>query len=323
MTRETEPRALSGRCLVTGGAGFIGSHLVEALAQAGATVRVLDDLSSGTRGNLREVADAVEFVQGDVTVLKDCRRACEGVDYVFHHAARVSVADSCHNPIATHEVNALGTLKLLCAAREARCRRVVYAGSASAYGDTEELPVHEEVPPRPLSPYAVAKHVGELYCRVFWLLHGLETVVLRYFNVFGPRQDPSSPYSGVIAQFAYHLGKGEDLVIYGDGEQTRDFVPVENVVGANLAAALAPEAPGQCLNIGCGQAISISRLAESMTALSGAQVGIRRSEARPGDIRHSVADIARARRVIGYQVRVSPEEGLRRTLAWYRGLRVT
>ena len=323
MTGETEHRALSGRCLVTGGAGFIGSHLVEALVRAGLPVRVLDDLSSGTRDNLREVADAVEFVQGDVTVAEDCRRACAGVDYVFHHAARVSVADSCENPIATHEVNALGTLKLLCAAREARCRRVVYAGSASAYGDTEEVPVHEEVTPRPLSPYAVAKHAGELYCRVFRLLHGLETVVLRYFNVFGPRQDPSSPYSGVIAQFAYRLGRGEDLVIYGDGEQTRDFVPVENVVEANLAAALASEAPGQFLNIGCGQAMSINRLAESMIALSGAQVGIRRSGARPGDIRHSVADISRAEQVICYHVLVPPEEGLRRTLAWYQGVRVT
>ena len=303
---------------MTGGAGFIGSHLTVALVRAGARVRVLDNLSTGRRENLRAVADAIEFVEGDITVPEDCRRACEGVDYVFHHAARVSVADSVEDPVATHEVDALGTLKLLCAARDAGCRRVVYAGSASAYGDTEVLPVHEGVPPKPLSPYAVAKHTGELYCQVFHLLYGLKTVVLRYFNIFGPRQDPRSPYSGVIAQFAFRLARGEDLLIYGEGEQTRDLLPVENVVAANLAAALSPGAPGQVFNIGCGQAISINQLAETMISLSGARVGVTHGEARPGDIRHSVADISRAREVIGYQVVVSPEEGLRRTVEWYR-----
>jgi len=315
---EAKGESSLGRCLVTGGAGFIGSHLTEALVKAGASVRVLDNLSTGTRENLRAVADVIEFMEGDITLPEDCRRACEGMDYVFHHAARVSVSDSVENPLPTHEVDALGTLKLLCAARDAGCRRVVYAGSASAYGDTEVLPVHEGVTPKPMSPYAVAKHSGELYCQVFHSLYGLETVVLRYFNIFGPRQDPRSPYSGVIAQFAFRLARGEGLLIYGDGEQTRDLVPVGNVVAANLAAALAPCAPGTVLNIGCGQAMSINELAETMISLSGAQVGVTHGEARPGDIRHSVADITRAREVIGYQVVVSPEEGLRRTLEWYQ-----
>ena len=253
----------SSVALVTGGAGFIGSHLAEALVRQGARVRVLDNLSSGSRDNLPA---GVEFIEGDLTNPEDCRRACEGVNYVFHHAARVSVADSVLHPIPTHEVNALGTLKLLAAARDAGCRRLIYAGSASAYGDTDVLPTHENVPPNPLSPYAVAKHTGELYCQLFTKLYGLETVVLRYFNIFGPRQDPKSPYSGVIAQFAFRLARGEDLTIYGDGEQTRDLVPVENVVAANLAAATAPEAVGQIINIGCGQTLTIRRLAELCSA---------------------------------------------------------
>ena len=284
--------------------------------RAGASVRVLDDLSSGRRENLTPVAEAIEFLQGDLRDLEACRAACQGIDYVFHHAAKVSVAESCRDPLTTHEVDALGTLKLLCAARDAGCRRVVYAGSA--YGATEVLPVHEGVPAKPMSPYAVAKHAGELYCRVFRDLYGLETTVLRYFNIFGPRQDPTSPYSGVIAQFASRLARGEDLTIDGDGGQTRDLVPVENVVAANLAAAVAPRAAGQVMNIGCGGSVSIKALAETMIALSGAQVTIRYGPARSGDIRHSQADISRARELLGYEVVVTPEEGLRGTLAWYQ-----
>jgi nucleoside-diphosphate-sugar epimerase len=312
-------KATPARCLVTGGAGFIGSHLVQALVEAGRPVRVLDNLSSGSLANLFEVADRIEFVRGDVTDAEDCRRACDGVGVVFHHAARVSVAESVLNPVATHEVNALGTLRLLWAAREAGVTRVVYAGSASAYGDCADLPVRESAPAQPLSPYAVAKHVGELYCRVFNDLYGLETVVLRYFNVFGPRQDPSSPYSGVIAQFAARLAKGEDLTIYGDGLQTRDFVPVENVVAANLAAAESPQAAGKVMNIGCARAMTINELAETMAALCGASIAVRHGEARAGDIRHSVACIDEAQQCLGYRVGVTPEEGLRRTMAWYLG----
>jgi len=310
-------RSAGGLALVTGGAGFIGSHIVHALAQAGRPVRVLDNLSSGSLANLAEVAGGIDFVEGDVTKPEDCRRACDGARVIFHHAARVSVAESVLNPVATHEVNALGTLRLLCAARQAGVRRLVYAGSASAYGDCDELPLQETVAARPMSPYAVAKHAGELYCRVFFDLYGLDTVVLRYFNVFGPRQDPRSPYSGVIAQFAARLGRGEDLTIHGDGEQTRDFVPVENVVAANLAAAESAEAVGKVINIGCARALTINELAGTMIALSGARASVHHGEARAGDIRHSLACIDQAQRCLGYRATVTPEEGLRRTLEWY------
>lgn len=310
--------ALAGRYLVTGGAGFIGSHLVASLVRAGRQVRVLDDFSSGRRENLAGVGDAVEVMEGDIRHPEVCRQACADVDYVLHHAARVSVEESLAHPVETHEVNALGTLKLLVAAREAGCRRFVYAGSASAYGDTAASPQREDSMPNPLSPYAVAKHVGELYCRIFHDLFGLETVVLRYFNVFGPRQDAASPYSGVIARFLAQLTRGEVPVIYGDGEQTRDFVPVENVVAANLLACAAPRAAGQTINIGCGQAITVNRLAEMLVELTGARCRPEHGPARSGDILHSCADISRARDLLGYQVSVAPYDGLKATVAWYQ-----
>ena len=304
--------------LVTGGAGFIGSHLVHSLALKGHPVRVLDNFLTGKRGNLEAIGGAVEVLPGDITDPDACHHACEGADFVLHHAARVSVAESVQNPAPTHDTNATGTLNMLIAAKEAGCRRFVYAGSASAYGDTDLLPHREEMTPRPLSPYAVAKHVGELYCQVFHRLYGLEIVVLRYFNVFGPRQDPSSPYSGVIAQFVSHLLRAEPLTIYGDGEQTRDFVPVENVVHANLLACVAPAAAGRIINIGCGERISVNHLARILLDLSGARSEVAHLPPRPGDIRHSVADITRARELLGYQVQVTPPEGLQRTLDWYR-----
>ena len=281
-------------------------------------VRVLDDLSTGKTENLAAIEGEIEFLSGDVTSLETCRRACEGVEFVLHHAARVSVAESVENPGPTHEANATGTLNMLIAAREAGCRKFVYAGSASAYGDTEALPHHEDMVPRPLSPYAVAKQAGEFYCQVFHHLYGLETVTLRYFNVFGPRQDAGSPYSGVIAQFITRLLRGEALPIYGDGEQTRDFVPVENVVQANVSACTAPGAVGHVINIGCGEQISINDLSRSLLELSGARLKVVLQDSRPGDIRHSLADIGRARELLGYEVRVSLREGLRRTLEWYR-----
>jgi UDP-N-acetylglucosamine 4-epimerase len=304
--------------LVTGGAGFIGSHLAETLAISGQRVRVLDDFSAGKRENLAGLGKDVEIVEGDITDLDICRQACQGARYVLHHAARVSVAESQENPILYESVNALGTLNLLSAARAARCRRFVYAGSASAYGNPPDLPHHEGIPPRPLSPYAVAKHVGELYARTFNDLYGLETVVLRYFNVFGPRQDAHSPYSGVIARFIQGLLDDGKITIFGDGEQTRDFVAVENIVAANLLACTAPEAAGHVINIGCGNRISVNELARLLSELAGVKARIGRRKSRPGEVRHSVADISRAKKLLGYRVSVTVPDGLRRTVAWYR-----
>lgn len=318
MTRGHPGGRDSPLYLVTGGAGFIGSHLVETLAISGQRVRVLDDFSVGKRGNLHPFSDAVELIEGTITDPDTCERACEGVDYVLHHAARVSVQESCEAPVLYEEVNALGTLRMLTAARAAGCKRFIYAGSASVYGNSARAPQREHMPPDPLSPYAVAKHVGELYCRNFSDLFGLETVVLRYFNVFGPRQDASSPYSGVIARFVEGLIAGDGITIFGDGKQSRDFVAVENVVEANLLACTAPEAAGQVVNIGCGERISISRLADVLIDLTGAERQIERGPGRPGEVRHSRADIARAKTLLGYRVNVSVLDGLRRTVAWYR-----
>ena len=304
--------------LVTGGAGFIGSHLVEALVAAGNRVRVLDDFSTGRRENLGGLLDALEIVGGDVRDQTACLAACEGVDYVLHQAARVSVAESMEDPVTTHEVNASGTLKLLVAARQAGCRRLVYAGSASAYGEAQEVPLPEDTTPSPRSPYAVAKYVGELYCGLSQDSDDLPCVVLRYFNVFGPRQDPNSPYSGVIARFLHQLIRGESLTIFGDGEQSRDFVAVQNVVEANLLACTAADAPGRTLNIGSGGAITINDLVALLGELTGTAPRVTHASPRPGDIRHSLADITQAQRLLGYRVRVSTEEGLRRTLRWYR-----
>lgn len=304
--------------LVTGGAGFIGSHLAETLAISGQRLRVFDDFSAGKRDNLASAAPSVEVLEGDIADLDACRTACEGVDYVLHHAARVSVVESLEDPFLYQRVNALGTLNMLWAAREARCTRFIYAGSASAYGNPPELPHREDIVPQPLSPYAVAKHVGELYCRAFHDVYGLETVVLRYFNVFGPRQDAGSPYSGVIARFLRGLLNGDGITIFGDGEQSRDFVPVENVVAANLLACTATEAAGEVINIGCGEGVTINRLVEVLTDLTGAAANVAHGPARVGEVRHSVADIRRAKELLGYRVGVTVLDGLRRTVAWYR-----
>lgn len=305
-------------CLVTGGAGFIGSHLVEALVAQGERVRVLDDFSAGRKENLAGLEDRAEVLEGDVRDPDACRRACEGVGSVFHEAARVSVEQSVTDPVGCHEVNALGTLKMLCAARDAGCKRFVYAGSASAYGDIAEIPQREDMAPQPLSPYAVAKHVGELYCRMFFALHGVETVVLRYFNVFGPRQDSASPYSGVIAKFASSFLKGETVTIFGDGDQSRDFVPVADVVNANLLAHAAPGAAGKLINIGRGERISVNQLAEMLKKLTGSGSPIRHGPPRQGEVRHSQANIGRARDLLAYEPGAPLVEGLRRTVDWYR-----
>lgn len=303
--------------LISGGAGFIGSNLVEALLQREASVRVVDNFSTGKRENIEPFLGQIELIEGDLRDLEVCRRAAAGVRYVLHQAALASVPRSIDDPIASNESNITGTLNLLVAARDAGVKRLVYAASSSAYGDTPTLPKEESMPPCPLSPYAITKLVGEQYCRVFYTLYGLETVALRYFNVFGPRQDPQSQYAAVIPKFITALLEGCPPRIYGDGEQSRDFTYVENVVEANLLATTAPEAPGQLMNIACGQRMTLNELAEFLREALGSRVEFEYGAPRPGDVKHSWADISRARSILGYEPRVSVSEGLRRTVAWF------
>jgi len=308
------------RYLVTGGAGFIGSHLVERLVRDGADVTVLDDLSTGRREHIRALRDRIRFLRGDAARLEMCRRAMQGVDYVLHQAAVTSVPRSTRNPVAAHQANVTGTLNILLAAREAKVRRVVFAGSTAAYGDATELPTHEAVLPRPLSAYAASKLAGEAYCQAFWRTHGLETVVLRYFNIFGPRQSLESQYGAVVPLFIAAALRGEPPVIYGDGGQTRDFTFVKNVVEANLLACHAPaeQAAGEVFNIGYGTAISIQELWRLVAKLVGVEMEPQYDAARAGDVRHSVASITRANERLGYIPMVNLEEGLQLTVAYFR-----
>jgi len=303
--------------LVTGGAGFIGSHLASELACRGERVRVVDNLSTGNRTNLDVVPDA-EFIEGDLADLDVARRAVQGVDYVLHQAAIPSVPRSVKDPVTSNRSNIDATLTTLVAARDAGVKRLVYAGSSSAYGDTPTLPKHEDMPPSPLSPYALQKLVGEQYCQMFTRLYGLETLTIRYFNVFGPRQDPSSPYSGVISLFISALVDGRRPTIHGDGEQTRDFTYVADVVDGVLRACQAPGAAGETINVATGGRISLNHLFAELRALTGAAVEPAYGDSRPGDVKHSQADISKARRLLGYQPTVPFEEGLKRTLDWYR-----
>jgi nucleoside-diphosphate-sugar epimerase len=305
--------------VVTGGAGFIGSHLAEELERRGERVRVVDNLSTGHRRNLAHLR-TVEFVEGDLADLETAHRAVAGADYVLHQAAIPSVPRSVSDPITSNRSNIDATLHVLVAARDAGVKRVVYAGSSSAYGDTPTLPKREDMPTNPLSPYALQKLVGEQYLQLFTRLYGLETVTIRYFNVFGPRQDPSSPYSGVISLFASALLDGRAPGICGDGEQTRDFTYVANVVDGVLRACTA-EASGQVINVATGGRISINQLFRTMRDLLGAPVDAAYIEPRAGDVRDSQADITRAREVLGYEPVVTFEEGLQRTLEWYRAHR--
>jgi nucleoside-diphosphate-sugar epimerase len=302
---------------VTGGAGFIGSHLTEALAGQGHRVRVADAFVTGKRSNL-DHARGVEILEGDLADLAFARQAVAGVDFVLHQAAIPSVPLSVADPITSHRANVDGTLNVLVAARDAGVRRLVFAGSSSAYGNTPTLPKHEEMPADPLSPYALQKVVGEQYLQMFTRLYGLETVSLRYFNVFGPRQDPSSAYSGVISVFATALLDGRAPTIYGDGEQTRDFTYVSDVVDGVLRACQAPQASGEVINLATGGRISLNLLFETMSRLVGGKVTPVYAEERAGDVRDSQADITKARRLLGFEPRVSLEEGLRRTVEWYR-----
>lgn len=304
--------------LVTGGAGFIGSHLTEELRRRGHSVRVLDSLVTGHLRNLDHIGH-VEFMQGDVADLEACRRAVAGIDYVLHQAAVPSVPKSVKDPITSNRANIDGSLNILVAARDAGVKRLVYAGSSSAYGDLATLPKREDMPTQPLSPYALQKLVAEQYCQMFTQLYGLETVTIRYFNVFGPRQDPGSPYSGVISLFATALLAGRQPTIYGDGEQTRDFTYVANVVNGVLRACEATgPVSGQVINIATGGRISLNELLRVMNVLNGTAIAPVYQEGRAGDVRDSQADIGRARALLGYEPIVSFEDGLRATLEWCR-----
>jgi nucleoside-diphosphate-sugar epimerase len=309
------------RYLVTGGAGFIGSHLVERLVAEGHAVVVLDDLSAGRREYLAAVRNRIRFIRGSVLNAEACRRAVEGCDYVLHHAAITSVPLSTNDPVTAHAVNATGTLNILLAAHRANVRRVVFAGSTSAYGDSPALPNHEGLLPRPLSPYAASKLAGEDYARVFYHTYGLETVTLRYFNIFGPRQDPASQYGAVIPRFIAAALAGDAPVIFGDGAQTRDFTFVANVVHANLLAcrATGPDVAGGVFNIGSGQALSVTELWNRICAVAAVDVAPTYAAPRAGDVRDSLACIDRARDVLGYEPFVDFDDGLARAVAWYRG----
>jgi nucleoside-diphosphate-sugar epimerase len=303
--------------LVTGGAGFIGSHLTEELLARHHRVRVVDSLITGRRSNLAHLQD-VEFIEGDLADADVARRAVRGVDVVLHQAAIPSVPRSVKDPVTSNRANIDGSLNVLVAARDAGVRRVVYAGSSSAYGNTPTLPKREDMPPSPLSPYALQKLVAEQYCQMFTRLYGLETVTIRYFNVFGPRQDPGSPYSGVISLFATSLLEGRQPVIYGDGQQTRDFTYVSNVVDGVLRASEAPGVAGEVINVATGSRISLNDLLQTMNEIVGTRLEAEYRESRPGDVRDSGADISKAERLLGYTPIVSLQEGLRRTLQWYR-----
>ena len=304
--------------LVTGGAGFIGSNLAHALVGRGHDVRILDNFSTGREINLAGLEGRVEIVRGDIRDPDAVEGAMRGIEYVLHEAALPSVQRSVEEPIETDRVNTLGTLNILQGARAAKVKRVVFAASSSAYGETPILPKVETMAPDPLSPYAVTKLTGEGYCKVFFLNYGLETVALRYFNVFGPRQDPKSQYAAVIPNFVTAALHGESPTIYGDGEQSRDFCFIDNCVEANLKACTAPGAAGKVFNIACGERTTLLDVCRALSAITGRPVTPKHAPPRSGDIKHSLADITRAREILGYVGGVDFSEGLRRTIAWYR-----
>jgi nucleoside-diphosphate-sugar epimerase len=308
--------------LVTGGAGFIGSHLTEELSRRGHRVRVVDSLITGKRRNLDHIP-GVDFLEGDLADMAVAERAVQGVEYVLHQAAIPSVPRSVKDPITSNRANVVASLNLLVAARDAGVTRLVYAGSSSAYGNTSTLPTKEDMAPSPLSPYALQKLVAEQYCQMFTRLYGFETVTIRYFNVFGPRQDPGSPYSGVISLFATALLDARQPVVYGDGEQTRDFTYVANVVDGVLRACEAPGAAGETINVATGGRISLNQLLRVMNAIVGTNLQPVYEAARQGDVKDSQADITKAKQLLGYTPIVSLEEGLTQTLAWCRSERTT
>jgi nucleoside-diphosphate-sugar epimerase len=303
--------------LITGGAGFIGSHLVKRVLGAGGIVRVVDNLSTGSAERLINIRDSVQLLTGDLADESVAAEAVKGMDYVLHQAAVPSVQRSVVDAVGTNRSNVTATLNLLENCRKWGIRRFVYAASSSAYGDTEVLPKNEEMPTNPLSPYALQKWVGERYCKLYHELYGLETVSLRYFNVFGPGQDPYSEYSAVIPKFTTKLLTKEPITVYGDGEQSRDFTYIDNVIEANLLALGAPNAPGEVCNIGCGQRVSLNELIRILEELLGVRAQVTYAPAKAGDVRHSLADITKATRVLGYVPKTKIEEGLRRTVEAY------
>jgi nucleoside-diphosphate-sugar epimerase len=306
------------RYLVTGGAGFIGSNTVDELVRRGHGVVVLDDLSSGKEDNLAEVRSKITFMKGSITDIEAVQKAMVQADYVIHLAARTSVPRSVKDPVDTNRINVDGTLNVLVAARDNKVKRVVFAASSSAYGDTPTLPKSEDMQPVPISPYGVSKYVGELYAQTFGRCYGLENVCLRYFNIFGPRQDPDSPYSGVLSRFSTAFLDSAPPVVFGDGEQTRDFTYVENAVQANILACEAPSASGRTFNVGTGHAVSLNQVLEMLQKASGKKLETKYEPAREGDIRDSLADIRLAKEFLGYEPTVLFEEGLERTYAWYQ-----
>ncbi len=305
---------MSTRFLLTGGAGFIGSHIVKRLVGEGAVVRVVDNLSTGQVARLDNLRCSIEYVEADLADNLVSDEVVKDVDYVLHQAAVPSVQRSVCDPVGTNRANVTATLNLLESCRKAKVRRFVYAASSSAYGDTEVLPKSEEMPPNPLSPYALQKLAGEHYCKLYYSLYGLETVCLRYFNVFGPGQDPHSEYSAVIPKFISKLLINELITVYGDGEQSRDFTYVENVVDANLLALQATKACGKVLNVGCGERITLNTLIQLLEEIVGVKAKVSYSASKPGDVRHSLADINLARRLLEYEPKVMVKEGLRRTV---------
>ena len=310
--------------LVTGGAGFIGSHLTGALLQEGHRVRVLDDFSTGKRENLifDKEYPSLEMIEGDIRDLAICQKTMKGIEYVFHQAALPSVQRSVEDPLGSNAVNGGGTLNILFAAREEKVKRVIYASSSSIYGDTPTLPKHEEMISSPLSPYALQKYIGEQYCRLFYQLYGLETVSLRYFNIFGPRQDPNSIYSAVIPKFIDALLQGSPPIIFGDGEQSRDFTYIENVVRANLLAMSAEHLHGEAINIACAERTSLNQLVSILRKILGSKLSPVYEEPRKGDVRHSLADIRKGKEILNYEPKVGIELGLKKTVEFFqKGLR--
>ncbi|MBZ5598727.1 MAG: SDR family oxidoreductase [Acidobacteriia bacterium] len=307
--------------LITGIAGFIGSSLARAALAQGGQVRGMDNLSTGKKENLSEILSRIDFRQADLLALAATHDACRGVDYVFHEAAIPSVPKSVLDPLGSNQANVDATVNLLVAARDAKVKRVVYAASSAAYGDTPTLPKREDMPPNPISPYAVGKLAGEYYMTSFYRCYGLETVSLRYFNIFGPRQDPTSPYSGVLAKFITQMLQGEQPTIFGDGAQSRDFTYVDNVVDANLRACQAPaaEVAGKVFNIATARRVDLNETFRALKKIIGYPGDVKYAPERAGDVKHSLADLTQAEKHLGYRPKVDFEEGLRRTIEWYRG----